>query len=95
MTDTTDSNGSTTNWELALIIAVEKELVQLRWLIRNEHRGTEGLHKQDVHSQVSRLTALTDLAYPGGLPVSETTAAKLHQHNATAMQWLREGGSNL
>ncbi|WP_332872238.1 hypothetical protein [Pseudomonas cremoris] len=97
MNEKREVTGMSDNWEVALIIAVEKALVQLRWLIKNEHRKTDGVEKSDVHAQVSRLTALTDLAYPGigGLPMSEATAAKLHQHNATAMQWVRDGGANL
>lgn len=95
MTDTSDENGATTNWEVALIIAVEKAMVQLRWLIRHEHLETQSVQKQDVHDQVCRLSALTDLARPGGLPVSETTAVKLQLHKATAMQWVREGGACL
>lgn len=100
MTGTNESRGATgmaANWEVALIVAVEKALVQLRWLIKSEHQKTDGVEKPDVHAQVNRLSALTDLAYPGvgGLPMSETTATKLHQHNATAMQWIRDGGANL
>lgn len=100
MTDTNekrDATGMPANWEVALIVAVEKALVQLRWLIKSEHLKTDGVEKPDVHAQVTRLAALTDLAYPGigGLPMSEATATKLHQHNATAMQWIRDGGANL
>jgi hypothetical protein len=83
------------NWELALIAVVEKELGQLKWLIKNEHHRTEGIEKQDVHSQVSRVTALTDLAYPGGLPMSETTKAKLNQLSEHAMRDVRQGGASL
>ncbi|WP_259641307.1 hypothetical protein [Pseudomonas cannabina] len=92
-----EATGVPANWEVALIVAVEKALVQLRWLIKSEHLKKDGVEKSDVHAQVTRLTALTDLAYPGvgGLPMSETTAIKLHQHNATAMQWIRDGGANL
>jgi hypothetical protein len=85
----------TDNWELALIAVVEKELGQLKWLIKCEHNRTEGIEKQDVHAQVSRITALTDLAYPGGLPLSETSTAKLHQLNDTAMRYVREGCADL
>lgn len=97
MNENRDVTGMPENWEAALIVAVEKALVQLRWLIKSEHRKTDGVEKPDVHAQVSRLTALTDLAYPGigGLPMSEATAAKLHQHNSTAMQCVRDGGANL
>ncbi|WP_273806390.1 MULTISPECIES: hypothetical protein [unclassified Pseudomonas] len=97
MNESRDANGMPDNWEVALIVAVEKELLQLRWLIKSEYQKTNGVEKSDVHAQVSRLTALTDLAYPGigGLPMSETTAAKLHEHSATAMQWIRNGGSTL
>lgn len=97
MNEKRDVTGMPENWEVALIVAVEKALVQLRWIIKSEHRKTDGVEKPDVHAQVSRLTALTDLAYPGigGLPMSEATAAKLHQHNSTAMQWVRDGGANL
>ena len=87
------------NWELALIAVVEKEMGQLKWLIKwlikCEHNRTEDIEKQDVHAQVSRVTALTDLAYPGGLPLSETSAAKLHQLNEAAMRYVREGGARL
>jgi TATA-binding protein-associated factor Taf7 len=82
------------NWELALIAVVEKELSQLLWLIKCEHNSTDGIEKQDVHSQVSRVTALTDLAYPTGLPLSETSIAKLNQLNETAMRYVREGGAS-
>lgn len=100
MTDTKEeraANGMPENWEGALIVAVEKTLVQLRWLIKSEHRKTDGVEKPDVHAQLSRLTAQTDLAYPGigVLPMSEATAAKLHPQNAPAMQWVRDGGANL
>ncbi|WP_231669750.1 hypothetical protein [Pseudomonas lini] len=97
MTEQRDATGMPENWEVALIVAVEKALVQLRWLIKSENRKADGVEKPDVHAQVSRLSALTDLAYPGigGLPMSEATAAKLHQHNAIAMQWVRDGGANL
>lgn len=83
------------NWEMALIAIVEKELHQLKWLIKCEHNRTDGIEKQDVHAQVSRVTALTDLAYPEGLPMSETSIAKLHQLNETAMRYVREGGAAL
>lgn len=82
------------NWELALIAVVEKELSQLLWLIKCEHNSTDGIEKQDVHSQVSRVTALTDLACPSGLPLSETSIAKLRQLNETAMRYVREGGAS-
>ncbi|MBV4452935.1 MULTISPECIES: hypothetical protein [Pseudomonas] len=77
------------NWELALIAVVEKELGQLKWLIDCQRDGVEDIEKQDVHAQVSRVTALTDLAYPDALPLSETSAARLRQFNDTAMRWVR------
>lgn len=79
------------NWELALIAVVEKELDQLKWLIKCEHNRTEGIERQDIHAQVSRLGGLTDLAHPPGLPLSETSIAKLHQLNETAMRLVRDG----
>ena len=76
-----------------MIAVVEKELGQLKWLIDCHRNGVEDIEKQDVHAQVSRITALTDLAYPDALPLSETSAARLRQVNDTAMRWVRAGTS--
>ena len=79
----------TDNWELALIAVVEKELTQLEWLIKCEQNGEEDVEKGDVHAQISRLGGLTDLAQADGLPLSETSIAKLRQQNEIAMQLAR------
>jgi hypothetical protein len=79
------------NWEFALLAVVEKELDQLKWLISCEHNGTEDIERQDVHAQVNRLSGLTDLAHPPGLPLSDTSIAKLHQLNEAAMRIVRDG----
>lgn len=77
------------NWELALIAVVERQLAQLEWLIKCELSGEEGIEKGDIHAQVSRLGGLTELAMADGLPLSETTTAKLHQQNDLAMHLVR------
>jgi hypothetical protein len=77
------------NWEQALIAAVERELAQLEWLIKSERAGEEDVKRGDIHAQIGRLCSLTDLAQPEGLPVSETTGAKLYQLNETAMSMVR------
>ncbi|MCY1529246.1 hypothetical protein D9M68_643800 [compost metagenome] len=74
------------SWELSLIAVVEREFAQLKWLIECEQSGEEGVEKGDVHAQISRLGGLTDLAEPDGLPLSETSIAKLRQQNELAMQ---------
>lgn len=97
MNESRDADGMPDNWEVALIVAVENALSQLRWLIKSEYQKTDSIEKSDVHAQISRLSALTDLAHPGigGLPMSETTAARLRDHNATAMRWVRDSGAAL
>lgn len=83
------------NWEQALIAVVERELAQLEWLIKSECAGEEDVERGDVHAQIDRLCGLTDLAQPEGLPVSETTGAKLHQLNEAAMSMVRSRLSNI
>lgn len=83
------------NWEQALIAVVERELAQLEWLIKSERAGEEDVGRGDVHAQIDRLCSLTDLAQPGGLPVSETTGARLHQLNEAAMGMIRSRLSNI
>lgn len=77
------------NWEQALIAVIERELGQLECLIECERAGNEDVGSGEVHAQIDRLGGLTDLADPEGLPVSETTAAKLHQLNQAAMSMVR------
>lgn len=77
------------NWEQAIIAVVQRELAQLEWLINSEQSKTEGIERGDIHSQISRLSGLTDLAQPDGLPVSETTGAKLRQLNDVAMRMVQ------
>lgn len=76
-------------WEQALIAVVERELAQLEWLIKSEQAGEEDIGRGDIHAQISRLCGLTDLAKPDGLPVSETTGARLFQQNEAAMSMVR------
>lgn len=83
------------NWEQALIAFVEREIVQLEWLIKSERAGEEDVERGDVHAQIDRLGDLTDLADPEGLPVSETTAAKLRQLNEVAMSMVGSRLSNI
>jgi hypothetical protein len=73
------------NWELALISFIERESVQLRWLAN----GTDEIEKGDVHAQISRMSGLTDLAHPDGLPLSETSVAKLRLINEEVMEIAR------
>lgn len=77
------------NWELALLAVASRELEQLDWLIGNLTSGDGETELGDVHSQISRLTGITDLAHEGGLPVSQTTRAKLLQINESAMDKAR------
>lgn len=77
------------NWELALIAVVERELAQLEWLIKCVQNGEEDIENGDVHAQISRLSGLTDLSQADGLPLSETSIAKLRQQNEVAMQLAR------
>ncbi len=77
------------NWEQALLTVVERELAQLEWLIRSAQAGEEEIECGDIHAQISRLGGLTDLAQPDGLPMSETTHAKLQQQNEVAMRLMR------
>ena len=74
-------------WEQALIAVIERELAQLEWLIKSEQSGEEDIERGDIHAQISRLGGLTDLA--DGLPVSETTGARLLQQNEKAMSMVR------
>lgn len=83
------------NWEQTLIAIVERELAQLEWLIKSERAVEEDIERGDVHAQIDRLCGLTDLAHPEGLPVSETTSAKLHQLNEAAMSMVRSRLSDL
>lgn len=73
------------NWELALMIVIERELAQLQWLVECVLNGTDDIGKTDVHGQISRISGLTDLAKPDGLPLSEISIAKLRQLNDAAM----------
>lgn len=77
------------NWELALLAVAGRELDQLEWLISNYRSGEGDTELGDVHSQISRLTGITDLMHEGGLPVSETTRAKLRHINEAAMEKAR------
>jgi len=77
------------NWEVALIAVIERELEQLKWLIESERTGAEDIGKGDVQAQISRVCGLTDLSNPDGLPLSETTIAKLRQQNEAAMNAVR------
>ncbi|MBN4180673.1 hypothetical protein [Pseudomonas savastanoi] len=83
------------NWQQALIAVIERELGQLEWLIKCERAGEEDVERGDVHAQIERLGGLTDLADPEGLPVSETTAAKLRQLNEVVMGMVRSRLSNI
>ncbi|HBO7832529.1 TPA: hypothetical protein L5A09_006682 [Pseudomonas aeruginosa] len=78
------------NWEVALISAIERELVQLEWLINCEQAGEEDVEGGDVLAQISRIGGLTDLVYADGLPLSETTRAKLGQQSERVMQMARD-----
>lgn len=77
------------NWELALISFIERESVQLRWLADCVQNGTDEIEKGDVHAQISRMSGLTDLAHPDGLPLSETSVAKLRLINEEVMEIAR------
>lgn len=77
------------NWELALLAVASRELEQLDWLIGSLTSGDGETERGDVHSQISRLTGITDLAHEGGLPVSQTTRAKLLQINESAIDKAR------
>lgn len=77
------------NWELALLAVASRELEQLDWLIDSLTSGDGETERGDVHSQISRLTGITDLAHEGGLPVSQTTRAKLLQINESAIDKAR------
>lgn len=77
------------NWEQALLAVVEREFVQLEWLIKSEQAGEEEIELGDIHAQISRLGGLTDLALPDGLPMSETTGAKLLQYSEVVMRLMR------
>ncbi|NWL45430.1 hypothetical protein DM819_05975 [Pseudomonas hunanensis] len=78
------------NWEQALLAVARRELAQLEWLIECEQGGNEDVCRGDIHAQIDRLSGITDLAHSDGLPVSETTAIQLHQHNAQAMALIRD-----
>lgn len=85
----------TKNWEQALIAFVEREIAQLEWLIESERAGEEDAERRDIDAQIDRLGGLTDLADPEGLPVSETTTAKLRQLNEAVMSMARSRLSNI
>tara|TARA_Y100000780_G_C13597689_1_gene383274 strand:- start:623 stop:883 length:261 start_codon:yes stop_codon:yes gene_type:complete len=82
------------NWEQRLIAIVEQELAQLEWLINAEKTGEEDTEQGDVDSQIARLGGLTDLGHDDGLPVSETTKAKLNQINEAASRAVHTWLSN-
>lgn len=81
------------NWEVALISAIERELVQLDWLINCQQAGEEDIEAGDVLAQISRIGGLNDLVYADGLPLSETTRAKLTQQGERVMQMARNRAS--
>jgi len=81
------------NWELALISFVNRECAQLQWLANCVQNGTDDIERGDVHAQISRMSGLTDLAHAGGLPLSETSVAKLHLMNEEVMKIARSVAS--
>ncbi|MCH5532853.1 hypothetical protein L6216_01540 [Pseudomonas syringae pv. syringae] len=85
----------TKNWEQALISVVERELARLEWLIKSECAGEDDIERGDVHAQIDRICSLTNLGQPDGLPVSETTGAKMQQLNEAAMSMVRARLSNI
>jgi hypothetical protein len=52
---------------------------------------------EEMQSLLQELVGLVkqDAACCSQLPMSEMTAAKLHERTATATQWIRNGGSTL
>lgn len=82
------------NWELSLIAIVDRELAQLERLIDCERNGRDDIERGDIHSQLSRLNALTDLSLPEGLLLSETSAARLSQQNLRVMELARSLATN-
>lgn len=83
------------NWEQALIAVIERELRQLEWLIDAESAGEGGIQNGDVHAQIDRIGGLTDLAQPDGLPVTQTTAARLQQVNNSVLSIARSRSSSI
>lgn len=81
------------NWELALISFVNRECAQLQWLADCVQNGTDDIERDDVHAQISRMSGLTDLAHSGGLPLSETSVAKLRLVNEEVMEIARSVAS--
>lgn len=73
---------STGAWEESLVRAVRDELAQLEYLIARDGMGVEA---SDIHSQISRLSGLTDLTYVEGLELTETTRSELQLINEKAM----------
>ncbi|MGM8936641.1 hypothetical protein ACS8E9_17480 [Pseudomonas neustonica] len=78
------------NWEFALMAVVEREIEQLKWLVKCAKSGKEGVDLGDVHAQVDRLGGLTDLGDDGALPVSQLGVAKMRQYNAVVMDLVRQ-----
>lgn len=58
--------------------------------INCEQAGEEDVEASDVLAQISRIGGLTDLVYADGLPLSETTRAKLGQQSERVMQMARD-----
>jgi DNA polymerase III delta subunit len=79
----------TSNWELALISIIQKEIEQLEWLIQSEKSGEEDVERADIHAQISRIGGLTDLAHAQEFPLSDTTRAKLLRQGEGVMELAR------
>lgn len=79
----------TSNWELALISIIQKEIEQLEWLIQCEKSGEEDVERGDIHAQISRIGGLTDLTHAQDFPLSDTARAKLLKQGEAVMELAR------
>lgn len=74
-------------WELALVYAADRQLKYLRELDADQSGKTESA---DVHSALSGLGALTDLAYEEDVGFSEAARSSLLRINEDAMLVMRK-----